>query len=289
LSISRPRLYCSILLAVVIGGPFASNTCAAQRAIPDDNLAYPVLITLGNGTTGSGFYLHTNNAIYLVTAKHVLFDLATHKLRNLALELLSYSKDPSDSTRNVASVDLSVLQNSGKIKAHPSEDVVVVEVGTIADSTSGTAASGSIAAVPGVTFRDKSTGGLLVVDVSITKPFNQVLVGNEVIVFGYPTSLGLQQLPQIDIRRPLLRKGIVAGTNPQKQSIILDCPSYFGNSGGPVVELDREGLQTHLNVIGVVTQYVPFADAGQSGTFMLLSNSGYSITTPMNFVLDLVK
>jgi len=79
----------------------------------------------------------------------------------------------------------------------------------------------------------------------------------------------------------------VAGTNPQKRSIVLDCPSYPGNSGGPVVELDKEGFQTHFNVIGVVSQYVPFADSGRS--FMMLSNSGYSIVTPMDFVLDLVK
>ena len=142
-------------------------------------------------------------------------------------------------------------------------------------------------AEPGVILTEQAKGGLLGVVVDSVKRFDQVLTGNEVMVFGYPTSLGLQQLPQIDVHRPLLRKGIVAGTNPQKRSIVLDCPSYPGNSGGPVVELDKEGFQTHFNVIGVVSQYVPFADSGRS--FMMLSNSGYSIVTPMDFVLDLVK
>jgi hypothetical protein len=60
-----------VLVSVKSGG-------AAQRAIPDDNLAYPVLITLGNGSSGSGFFLNTSDAVYLVTAKHVLFNPAFH-------------------------------------------------------------------------------------------------------------------------------------------------------------------------------------------------------------------
>jgi hypothetical protein len=145
--------------------------------------------------------------------------------------------------------------------------------------------------VRGVTAKEISKGGVLGVALSTVKPFDQVLTGNDVMVFGYPTSLGLQQLPKLDIHRPLLRKGIVAGTNPEKKSIILDCPSYFGNSGGPVLEIDREPLETHLKIIGVISQYVPFVDAGGSKTFMMqvVSNSGYSIATPMDFVLELVK
>jgi S1-C subfamily serine protease len=265
---------------------------AAQRAIPDDNLAYPVLITLRNGATGSGFYLHAGKAVYLVTARHVLFDPATQKLLDVALELLSYSKDPSDSTRNLVTLDLSVLQSEGNIKPHPSEDVAVVKVSTIPENLTSAKEQGkpfSMQPVAGVTFKEQAKGGILCTTLDLVKPFEQVLTGNDVMVFGYPTSLGLQQLPQIDIHRPLLRKGIVAGTNPQNRSIILDCPSYFGNSGGPVVELDRVDLATRFTIIGVILQYVPFADTGRSNTFAILSNSGYSIAAPMDFVLELVK
>jgi len=291
LSIPRSRLYRTVLLAVMIGLPPVGGMASAQRAIPDDNLAYPVLITLKNGATGSGFYLNTDKAIYLVTAKHVLFDPATNRLLDRELELLSYSRDPSDSTRNLATLDLLILQNDGNIKPHPSEDVAVVKVSTVVTEnlTPGTGGTRSFSSslVPGVTVKEQSKGGLLGVGLDTVKRFDQVLTGNEVMVFGYPTSIGLQQLPQIDIHRPLLRKGIVAGTNPQKRSIVIDCPTYFGNSGGPVVELDREAFKTEFSVIGVVVQYVPFADVGRS--FMMLSNSGYSVVTPMDFVLDLVK
>jgi hypothetical protein len=286
------RLYPTFFLAVAFGLCHPNGSLVAQRAIPDDNLAYPVLITLKNGGTGSGFYLNTGKEIYLATAKHVLFDPATQRLRDVALELLPYSKDPSDSTRNLFTLDLSVLQNEGNIKPHTSEDVAVVRVSTTPENfTLGKAGTkaGLMFPVPGATPKEIAKGGALSVDSDNVKPFERVLAGNDVIVFGYPTSLGLQQLPQIDVHRPLLRKGIVAGTNPQNRSIILDCPSYFGNSGGPVVELDREAFTTHFTVIGVILQWVPFADTGRSNTFAILSNSGYSIAAPMDFVLDLVK
>jgi len=145
--------------------------------------------------------------------------------------------------------------------------------------------------LPGVTVESMAKDGILGVDIGSIKPFNRVLVGNDVVLFGYPTSLGLKQTPQLDPRRPLLRKGIVAGTDPSNESIVLDCPVYFGNSGGPVLELDRVGFMTHLVIIGVVSQYVPFVEVGGSNTvaMQVMANSGYSIATPMDFVLELIK
>jgi hypothetical protein len=191
-------------------------------------------------------------------------------------------------------LDLSILQRDGNIKPHPSEDVAVVKVFIVADNpTPATGGTGqfSMSLVPGVTDKERAKGGVLTVSLDSIKRFEQVLTGNDVMVFGYPTSLGLQPFPQIDTHRPLLRKGIVAGTNPEKRSIILDCPSYPGNSGGPVLEVDRETFQTHFKIIGVINQYVPFVDTGGSNTFIMqmASNSGYSIATPMDFVLELVK
>jgi len=275
--------------------PVGKGTAQEQRAIPYDNLAYPVLIALKDGT-GSGFYLNKGNAVYLVTAKHVLFDPATGRLRDVAAKLLSYSKDPSESGHNLITLDLSALQNGGNIKAHPSEDVAVVRIATVTE-TSGlqSLASGStvsMSLLSAATAEELTKGGLLVASFNIVRCFDAVLTGNDVMVFGYPTSLGLQQIPQIDTHRPLLRRGIVAGTNPQTRSIILDCPTYFGNSGGPVLELDRESLQeTKFYIIGVISQYVPFVSTAGSNTFMMqmASNSGYSIATPMDFVLELVK
>lgn len=119
------------------------------------------------------------------------------------------------------------------------------------------------------------------------KPLNDVIVGNDVVLYGYPTSLGLQQIPQIDPLRPLLRKGIVAAKSLQRHSIMLDCPAYFGNSGGPVFEIDRTLTQISFRLIGVVTTYVPFI-ATDARTFMMQTNSGYSVATPIDAVLQFV-
>ena len=76
------------------------------------------------------------------------------------------------------------------------------------------------------------------------------------------------------------------------KSVILDCPAYFGNSGGPVIEIDHPSFaSTSYRVIGVVLDYVPFIQTGQAQTMVLslATNSGYSIIAPMDFVFELVN
>jgi S1-C subfamily serine protease len=278
-----------LLLSAVIGLSLA-HTAMARRAIPDDNLGYPVLISLKAGGSGSGFYLNNGSTVYLVTARHVLFDPTGHKLNSSEAELLSYSKDPADLDPNVLSVQLTALEQSGDLKAHRSEDVAVIKIGTfLAKVEPNSATASPLSLSPGVTLQTSNENGLVTVSPDIVKTFNQVLTGNEVIEYGYPTSLGLQELPQLDLRRPLLRKGIVAGLNPQKRSIILDCPAYPGNSGGPVLQIENEVFQIHFEVIGVVREYVPFADVSRHSTFAIFNNSGYSIATPMDYVWELIN
>lgn len=63
-----------------------------MRAIPGDNLAYPIQITLENGSQGSGFYLHEENQGYLITAAHVLLNQDESPKSN-KVQLLSYTPD----------------------------------------------------------------------------------------------------------------------------------------------------------------------------------------------------
>jgi hypothetical protein len=256
-----------------------ASTVTTHRAIPDDNLAYPVLIT-GDSFTGSGFYLNRDNGTFLVTAKHVLFDLATGRLRSTVVEVRSYSKDPSDINPNIFVLNLSALE----IKGHPTKDVVVVKVAAI-DEKATDCAPCQAKFLPGVLPKATSVNGIVGVGPSVIKLFDQILVGNDVIVFGYPTSLQLKELGQLDPMRPLLRRGLVAGQNLDKRSIVLDCPVYPGNSGGPVIEVDPEGLGYRLWVVAVISEFVPFADSAKY--FSMLSNSGYSVATPMDFVLEI--
>jgi trypsin-like peptidase len=297
-----------LILEFVLALVMFDGGVAAQRAIPDDNLAYPILISVGDGSSGSGFFLNTPDGIYLVTAKHVLFNPKTQALLSPHLDLLGYSKDPSDPTKIRISVDLPILQSIGKLKPHPTQDVVVVELFIVEVQpllTPPPQPAGSIPTVKpseasplrtvhpllGVNVVSMAKLGLLGVDVANVKTFDHVLTGNGVMVFGYPSSLALENLQQLDASRPLLRKGIVAGTNPEKKSIVLDCPVYYGNSGGPVLEVDSEGFGSRFAIIGVVDQFVPFIQSAGSQTvaMQIASNSGYSIAIPMDFVLELTK
>jgi hypothetical protein len=284
----------SILLAAALMFLLIDHALA-QRAIPDDNLAYPVLITLktANGLTlgnGSGFYLNTDNATYLVTAKHVLAvglpDPGTHKITvpDLLLELLSYSKDLSSQKRNLFVVNFSTLRESGGVKQHQSQDVVVVKVGTHMRNSDG---KGLLSFLPGVTAVALAEDGLLGVSWHAVKIFDQVLVGNNAILYGYPVSLNLPENPQFDPFRPLLRKGLVAGQDLQKHSIIIDGPVYRGNSGGPVFEMDTDGFQTYFYLIGLLTEFIPLAERTPDLQFLL--NSGYSVAKPMDFVFELIS
>lgn len=271
-----------------------ATTAQGQRAIPDDNLAYPVLVQVAGDGEASGFFLNTETAVYLVTAKHVLFDLQTNLLRGPQALLLSYPRDPKGDGKNVISLDLATLSKVGEVIPHPQEDVVVVRVAQVTTDKPPEGTQGQvIKPLPGVVFQQMAASGILGVTPSNVKKYDDVLVANDVIVFGYPTSLGLRSSPQLDPQRPLLRRGIVAGVNPATKSLVIDCAAYQGNSGGPVLELDRSGFGVTLKIIGVVRAFVPFAETSLNLQFNYtntnISNSGYSIVTPMDFVLELVK
>jgi len=124
------------------------------------------------------------------------------------------------------------------------------------------------------------------------KRFADVLIANEIFIFGYPRSLGIKDIPQFDYDRPLLRRGIVAGKNEKLKTIIIDCPAYGGNSGGIVVEVDKQGLSRGFLVIGVLSQFVPFAEQWENKAHgysnVEISNSGYSVIVPMDMVLELL-
>ncbi len=305
-SFVRPNRRAILASAV---GLLLSSPSIARRAIPDDNLAYPVLITLkfqnGQAGFGSGFYFRTTDALYIVTAKHVLFPAPAHALPDAELELLSYSPDLLADHRIVINATLRTLSNGGNIKPHPSRDVVVVKLGNvvadqppsptspaapiITPQTPGTS-NFRVVYLPGISLKESPQSLFVAANRDLIKTYDQVLVGDDVIVYGYPRSLVVMtgdKPSQLDPLRPLLRRGIIAGLNEQNKTIILDCPVYRGNSGGPAVEIERDDLNLKLRLIGVVVEFVPLAEG--SVDFAVQFNSGYSIVEPMDAVLELVQ
>ena len=226
--------------------------------------------------------------MYFVTARHVLFDenKPARPLNCKQAELLSYSKNPKETGKNVISLNLEALAVAGEIKAHPTHDVVVVRIAT---STKG---SNTISLIAGATKREMMPSGILSVAIPVTKKLDDVLVANDIFIFGYPHSIGIKDAPQIDYSRPLIRKGIVAGINREKKLIIIDGLIFQGNSGGPVLELERDTFKSTLHIIGVVSQFVPTVETWLNRNYGYqnnqIYNSGYSVIVPMDMVLELI-
>jgi hypothetical protein len=267
-----------------------SSVASGARTIPDDNLSYPVRITIGGKDIGSGVYLNTQDATFLVTVRHVLYDPPTGKLRGKEAILLAYARDPKDKGRNVFRLDLEKLETDGELKADATHDVAVIRMGKVIQGGD----ERVIAPVTGVENTEKATSGIVGVGRKNAIQFGEVLVGNDIYIFGYPTSLGLRDIPQIDYERPLLRKGIVAGVNEKTKAIILDCPVYGGNSGGPVLQVEETGLGgKEFRLIGIIKEFVPYAETwlniSQKYSNVTISNSGYSVAVPVDWILDLIS
>jgi trypsin-like peptidase len=283
------------LLLVIALTLVSVNLSQARRMIPDDNLAYPVLIILKNkaGTTygfGSGFYFGTASGEYLVTAKHVIAgglpDEKTHKaeIPDMVLQLVSYSKDLPTPQRILLSVDFKMLLDKGDVRAHKTRDVAAIKLGVLKEEP-----DHSLMTLfsPGVTKVEFADSGLVSAGMVAVRKFDQVLVGNDAILYGYPVSLGLPDTQQFDPLRPLLRRAFIAGKDPQKRSLIIDGPVYRGNSGGPVFEVEPEGADINFHLVGIMTEFIPLTE--KAADFTMLLNSGYSVAEPMDFVLELTQ
>lgn len=251
-----------------------------MRRIPDDNLAYAALLRAGS-STGTGFFLNCPSVTYLVTARHVVIDPKSGTFHAPILSVTAQTA-PKAALPNDFTLDLNVLANSKRLRSDAARDVAVLELAC--------GANGSLGFVDGVqSVRPMTVPNVGVAHQSCLK-LSDVLVGNDVYVFGYPISLGLPNIPQIDYSRPLLRAGVIAGTNDALQTIILDCPVYSGNSGGPALQVNQDGAQTTYRVFGVVTQFVPTTAQvlGTATPGAALVNSGYSVVSAIDSVLALV-
>lgn len=262
-----------------------------DTAIPQDYLALPVLISLEKAGSASGFFMNSEAHVYLVTATHVLFDGPSPRPREARATLSCWTKDTVHPERVVLRLDLNRLVDNGLVFRSARGDVTVVRFAQRStDPNSPTITTNR----SHVQWLRQSGTQIQGANARNTKRFDEVFVSNDVYLFGYPSSLGIEEIPQLDYARPLLRKGVIAGKNPALRTIIIDCPSYYGNSGGPVVQVERRDLlSTEFKIIGIVSQFVPFKETWVNTTHKTshweISNSGYSVVTPIDSVLELIE
>jgi len=268
----------------------------AEKILHNLNLAFPVLLSSGEGGTGSGFFIRNDKGVYLVTAKHVIYkdkvsdDGSTH-LRYNKITLTYYSDAENYTEKQVMSLDLNELDASSNILSDSINDISAIKLyykKNVFDNNlyfnpgikivdDGFAAKSQSAAA---TFK----GGY--------RSFKDDMISNEVYIFGYPTSIGFRAAKQIEQDKPLIRRGVVAGKNNITNRIIIDCPIFPGNSGGPVLMIeDRPGVKKFL-LIGMVDQFVPLIETFVNDVYDYknhsVSNSGYTVVVPMDFIIDLI-
>jgi len=259
-----------------------------KAELPDNNLGYPVLIESEHGGVGSGFFLEAGRQIYLITASHVLFSSETRKMKGSYARVTAQSPGQGSPVFRM-SLNLPRLIKDSRIRIHGAHDVMLIHIGEMEGGGDSTA---PLEYKNGVT---TSKGGTIVVVAGgNTMLSDSVKVSREVFVLGFPKSVGIRAVEQVDFLTPLVRRGIVAGKNLHKGSIILDCQVDGGNSGGPVIQVshDEEG-NDRFCVIGLVTEFIPNAEEwvnrNHGQVRVNFSNSGYSVVVPMDSVWEMIE
>lgn len=266
-----------------------------RNVLPEDNLYYSVLLSLDEGKSyGSGFRTKYENHNYLVTARHVLFD------ENLELRAKNLIMTCQNSNNTDDPVILGIDLEQAYCKYDKSNDVAIIRLGKFVklykkevplkgDKSEHKRPTALIAEnyVTEISLPENSR--LISLDKEATRGIDEIRIGNDVFLMGYPTSLGMKRNEDFDSSRPLLRKGIIAGVHKNKNTFIIDCPTYFGNSGGSVVEYGEDGF---YRIIGIVSKYIPFVTKWHSNreqiTNIELTNSGYTVCVPIETAFNLI-
>ncbi len=258
-----------------------------MRNVHDKLLASSSLISTGS-SSGSGFLLLWDKKLYLITARHLLFNEENN------FTLVSDEIEISCPLNSVTDLDLrryKINMQKAKSKYSKKSDVAVVLLGSVEKIKD--KQTYSIRHLPYVDQLDKTVNNPVVIIEDKIKMIDDVYLSNDIFIFGFPTSLTAingHQFFYYD--KPLLRKGIVSYINKNDNTIILDCPVYPGNSGGPVFELTVTEKEKVYNLIGVVSKYIPYKQEWRNLRDKITNveylNSGFSVATAMDEVILLL-
>lgn len=244
-----------------------------------------VLIKIGS-FSGSGILVQdTLQQIHLITAKHVLFDQEQNfkKLISDQAIIQFYAKNFKTDSVNYIFVDLKKLLLEGQVKTDSVMDIALVTLAKI-DTNS------LIHYVDGIERRGHNAKYFPypLLDISITK-VDDLFLGEDVIVVGFPNSIGLRQLPQFDYNKPLLKRGAIASISDNFKTFIIDCPVYHGNSGGPVF-LERKSFDRYsLRLIGIAVEYIPLLNPTASQKDIAIETSSYAVVVPIKYAFRLFE
>lgn len=226
--------------------------------------------------SGSGFLYDTGKSIYLLTAKHVLFNSKNNTLFD-EIVFYSYPQDAQKENAVEYSVKINEAYKQKKVRFGNDYDIIAIQLGVTR---------------PGVANyfnfvsknRDASNINIFSLNDCVLN-LDSINIGDDIYIIGYPKSLETAQHSNFNFNRPLARKGIISGKDYKHHTILIDCPSYGGNSGGPVLlKKDNE-----LKIIGLVSSYVPYIDYWINPVTKITnretSNSGLTIVIPFYAII----
>jgi Trypsin-like peptidase domain len=269
----------TLLTILILGFTIPSHS---QYSLNDNFLNKSVLLEFNN-SSGSGFFLQNSQYLYLITAKHVVLKKEKAEWKESILTVKYYKDETFESSPSILIIDFSKLVR-GVSKFSKEHDIFVMKIGKII-----------LHPTPGIKYFEWVTkqGSRSIVHpftISNSYTIKHVKLAADVFIFGYPKSLELKNINQYDFDRPLLRKGVVAGKNYKNNTIIIDCPSYAGNSGGPVVQILSDKKP---KLIGFVTGFIPHTEKWINLNYRIqnieINNSGYTIVEPIQKVFDIIS
>lgn len=279
------RIFCLLNTFLLFGFFSFSQTQIITEAFPSNS----ILCQLKNGGSGTGFMLSDSNYLYFVTARHVLIDLDKNrndKLLDDTMHLITYRNITYDDKQDTLTLSLDQLSRDRNIQYNREYDVAVIRIAkNNSDKVTHNYVNGIVKNRPSTTIH--------MTPVKFVKTFDQTKLGADTYIIGYPKSLGIISGNDYDFNRPLLRKGIVAGKDKKYWNIIIDCPAYQGNSGGPVFQVfpfSNGGFE--MNIIGIVSRTIALGEISENKYYRYnsidIENSGYTVVVPIDFALELI-
>jgi hypothetical protein len=237
--------------------------------IDKQNFSFIVFISVNstiNSASGSGIMYKTDENLYLITAKHVLFK---NDGSIIGENIIITSKNFDETIETATIYEIQNFKICETI-LHGILDIVAVKI----DLNDNIIVNNYI-------------NRPLVKKENIV-PYDNISIFNEIYLAGFPTSLKVD-ITDYDLSKINFRKGII--TSKYQNEFIVDSSTYYGMSGGAVFSINNTG---NIFIIGIISKLVPllvewYNNREKSIINTDFENSGYSICIRIDDFINLLK
>lgn len=229
------------------------------------------MLSCGECSKGSGFFVKYQDRNYLVTDYHVVYDKDKDQLYGANVTVAATIQN--DTFESSVVFNLNFDENRDRIIYSEKTDLWAVELN-------------------GANMQNQHGQRPIRIDqLSYFDVQNEEIQERwcrTVYIYGYPTSL----MPEAPFEmKPFLAKGVISSYDTETGQFVTDIPVYYGNSGCPVIFVNNDN-EVHL--IGVVQKLIPFKLDWKNKyetSFIRMDwhNSGYSICMGVNKLLELLE